>query len=566
MTNAAAELLGGEPLPVDLAEATQFDRNNFSADYSRQLVGEIFPFLDTEHLTSTQVVDMLERLPLAAWNSETIIRGLDVFLVDTYRLVRGETKEAVASSLGKSVKSFERAQKAVLEDLAEAIRVNDLTPLSELSDSEEEREATDEDAQMTGALSLNGAGVTLEDAEALAEDEPEAESPASDSELHDQMADRAGEVREDRADASDLTNDEPAGEIELSDRAEGEIIINHQLEDEVTEDEEPDDTVVDISGLAEFLEDPEVEEFLLVAQRTGAASLDQVVTLIDKLGLDNATQDDFYAFLSAKKIDIVAPTESEEKDASRTEWSGGTTDALQLFLKDAGKVDLLTADQEVALAKRIERGDRRAKSDMIEANLRLVVSIAKRYQGHGLPLLDLVQEGTIGMIRAVEKFDHRLGYKFSTYATWWIRQAVQRALADKGRTIRVPVHIVEREQKMSRAEARLWGSLQREPTLAEIAEEAKLTVAQAKEVRAAARVTVSLEKKIGDDEDTEFGNFVADDQSERPDELAGDSIRAEDVSRLLSNLKTRERDVIEMRFGLNGHEPRTLEDIGRTLG
>src|SRR5581483_1973373 len=315
-------------------------------------VGEIFPFLDTEHLTSTQVVDMLDRLPLAAWNSETIIRGLDVFLVDTYRLVRGETKEAVASSLGKSVKSFERAQKAVLEDLAEAIRVNDLTPLSELSDSEEEREATDEDAQMTGALSLNGAGVTLEDAEALAEDEPEAESPASDSELHDQMADRAGEVREDRADASDLTNDEPAGEIELSDRAEGEIIINHQLEDEVTEDEEPDDTVVDISGLAEFLEDPEVEEFLLVAQRTGAASLDQVVTLIDKLGLDNATQDDFYAFLSAKKIDIVAPTESEEKDASRTEWSGGTTDALQLFLKDAGKVDLLTADQEVALAKR----------------------------------------------------------------------------------------------------------------------------------------------------------------------------------------------------------------------
>ena len=189
-----------------------------------------------------------------------------------------------------------------------------------------------------------------------------------------------------------------------------------------------------------------------------------------------------------------------------------TTDALQLFLREAGRHPLLTAAQEVELAKKIERGDMAAKQRMIQSNLRLVVSIAKNYRNQGLPFLDLIQEGTLGLIRAVEKFDWRRGYKFSTYATWWIRQAVARALADKARTIRMPVHIVERMQKMNRAERTLWMELGREPTLEEIAEEASLPIEQAREVRAAARASASLDQPVGEQEDAVFGDFVAGDE------------------------------------------------------
>ena len=196
-----------------------------------------------------------------------------------------------------------------------------------------------------------------------------------------------------------------------------------------------------------------------------------------------------------------------------------TTDALQLFLREAGRHALLTAAQEVALAKKIERGDELAKQRMIQSNLRLVVSIAKNYRNQGLPFLDLIQEGTLGLIRAVEKFDWRRGYKFSTYATWWIRQAVARALADKARTIRMPVHIVERLQKMNRAERTLWMELGREPTLEEIAEEANLPVHQAREVRAAARASTSLDQPVGDEEDAVFGDFVAGDSPLPEDEV-----------------------------------------------
>jgi RNA polymerase primary sigma factor len=225
----------------------------------------------------------------------------------------------------------------------------------------------------------------------------------------------------------------------------------------------------------------------------------------------------------------------------------------------------LTAAQEVELAKRIERGDMAAKTHMIQSNLRLVVSIAKNYRNQGLPFLDLIQEGTLGLIRAVEKFDWRRGYKFSTYATWWIRQAVARALADKARTIRMPVHIVERLQKMNKAERLLWTQLGREPTLAEIAEEASLPVEQACEVRAAARASTSLDQPVGEQEDAVFGDFVAGDGPSPEDEVEI-TLRSQALIRGLAALSDRERKVIALRYGLADSEPKTLEEIGRTLG
>ena len=242
-----------------------------------------------------------------------------------------------------------------------------------------------------------------------------------------------------------------------------------------------------------------------------------------------------------------------------------TTDALQLFLREAGRHPLLTAAQEVELAKKIERGDELAKQRMIQSNLRLVVSIAKNYRNQGLPFLDLIQEGTLGLIRAVEKFDWRRGYKFSTYATWWIRQAVARALADKARTIRMPVHIVERLQKMNRAERTLWMELGREPTLDEIAEEANLPVHQAKEVRAAARASTSLDQPVGEEEDAVFGDFVAGD-SPLPEEEVEIALRSQALAAALAALSERDRAVVILRYGLDDAEPKTLEEIGRRLG
>src|SRR5215218_6525539 len=210
------------------------------------------------------------------------------------------------------------------------------------------------------------------------------------------------------------------------------------------------------------------------------------------------------------------PAELDEAPATESEMS---TDSLQLFLKDVGKVELLTAAQEVELAKRIERGDHSAKQEMVEANLRLVVSIAKRYRNQGLPFLDLIQEGTIGLVRAAEKFDYRKGFKFSTYATWWIRQAVARALADKARTIRMPVHVVEKLNKIVRTERALRAELGREPNDAEIAEEVELTVEEVDQIRRSAQTPVSLEKPVGDEEESEFGHFITDELAPLPDEL-----------------------------------------------
>jgi RNA polymerase primary sigma factor len=236
-------------------------------------------------------------------------------------------------------------------------------------------------------------------------------------------------------------------------------------------------------------------------------------------------------------------------------------DSLQAFLNDIGKVDLLTAAREVELAKRIERGDHRAKQEMVEANLRLVVSIAKRYRNQGLPFLDLIQEGTIGLARAAEKFDHRKGFKFSTYATWWIRQAVQRALADKARTIRLPVHVVERLDKIVRSERRLRGELCREPTPAEIAGDVDLPLGEVEQIRRSAQTPVSLEKPVGDENDSEFGHFLAD-SAPLPEDVADDQSRSRVLTDSLTTLTLRERRVLELRYGLDGQAPATLEEIG----
>jgi RNA polymerase primary sigma factor len=248
------------------------------------------------------------------------------------------------------------------------------------------------------------------------------------------------------------------------------------------------------------------------------------------------------------------------------ELASATTDALQLFLNEAGRYKLLTAAEEVELAKRIERGDRDAKELMINSNLRLVVSIAKKYQGHGVSLLDLIQEGIIGLIRAVEKFDWRRGFKFSTYATWWIRQAVQRGVANKSRTIRIPVHIVEREQKIARAERELAAKLDRTPTDAEIAKHAKLTPKHIAEVRAAARAVTSLDRPVGEGGDTRFGDLVAGDTAE-PMEEVHLSLAESAVRHAVETLPERERKIVKLRYGMNGDpDPKSLEEIGRQLG
>ena len=272
----------------------------------------------------------------------------------------------------------------------------------------------------------------------------------------------------------------------------------------------------------------------------------------DELSVEAAA--DFYAAVEVSADEVVESVVLEF-----------TADSLQLFLKDVGRVSLLTAAQEVELAKRIESGDHRAKQEMVEANLRLVVSIAKRYRNQGLPFLDLIQEGTIGLVRAAEKFDYRKGFKFSTYATWWIRQAVARALADKARTIRMPVHVVEKLNKIVRAERKLRAELGREPSSVEVGLELELTVDEVEQIRRSAQTPVSLEKPVGDEEESEFGHFLRDDNAPLPEEAAEVALRRESLIKILGTLSERERSVLEMRYGLDGEHPRTLDEVGRTF-
>jgi RNA polymerase primary sigma factor len=301
----------------------------------------------------------------------------------------------------------------------------------------------------------------------------------------------------------------------------------------------------------------------------GCVNLSAFTAVLQELDLGDDEIAGIYEKLDEKGIEVTddcSLPEVEETTYANDEVAAMTSDSLQLFLNEAGRYPLLTAAEEVELAKRVEAGDKAAKDRMVNSNLRLVVSIAKKYQGHGLSLLDLIQEGIIGLIRAVEKFDWRRGFKFSTYATWWIRQAVQRGVANKSRTIRIPVHIVEREQKIARAERELLTELDRQPTDEELAKKTKLLVKHVREVRAAARTVASLDKAVGDESDTSFGDLVAQDSSDVAEEVVV-GLGEDALHRAIDTLPEREKLVITLRYGLDPlRDPMSLEQIGREMG
>jgi len=341
--------------------------------------------------------------------------------------------------------------------------------------------------------------------------------------------------------------------------------------------------------LAQQSEGPfgEVEELrTLVAegQERGFLTFEEIAVCLEEVEVTKEQVQELHAYLVENGVEIVAQdgrpavseagrveaTAQKEPDVPKKVEVDLTVepslDSLRLYLRSIGRVDLLTAQEEVGLARRIERGDMVAKQHMIEANLRLVVSIAKGYLGRGLSFLDLIQEGSLGLIRAVEKFDYRRGYKFSTYATWWIRQAVTRAIADKARTIRIPVHMVEKLNKVVHVERQLVQQLGREPTHEEIARELEWSPRDVKDILRMAQLPVSLEKPIGEEEDSELGDFVHDETAESPFDTAVENLRRQNVRDALDALPEREREVIEMRYGLKGHEARTLEEVGRAFG
>jgi RNA polymerase primary sigma factor len=293
-----------------------------------------------------------------------------------------------------------------------------------------------------------------------------------------------------------------------------------------------------------------------------------VSRLIAEAELDDDEAEALYEELAARDVEVHDDCGHAAPDMTLVngDLTHATTDALQLFMNEMGRYRLLTAEEEVELAKRIERGDKAAKDLMVNSNLRLVVSIAKKWQGHELTLLDLIQEGIVGLIRAVEKFDWRKGYKFSTYATWWIRQAIQRGVANKARTIRVPTHVVQREQKMARVERELRQKLDRQPTDEEIAKAAKLKPAHVRQVREAARTVTSLDRPVGEDNGAALGDLFAG-ESPQPEEELHISLRESALRHALERLPERERAVIELRYGMDGDgEAHSLAEVGRRLG
>ncbi|HET8980626.1 MAG TPA: RNA polymerase sigma factor RpoD [Solirubrobacteraceae bacterium] len=349
------------------------------------------------------------------------------------------------------------------------------------------------------------------------------------------------------------------------------------------------DEIVLLSDETPIVELDELQPLIASGQERGYLTFAEIEACLEEAEVTKEQVQELHAYLDDQGIVVVgadgkpAKSEAESMEASAARRHSESADpearkkvevdltvepsldSLRLYLRAIGKVSLLTAEQEVLLARRIERGDMLAKQQMIEANLRLVVSIAKSYLGRGLTFLDLIQEGSMGLIRAVEKFDYRRGYKFSTYATWWIRQAVTRAIADKGRTIRIPVHMVEKLNKVVHVERQLIQQLGREPTPEEIAAELEVNVREVRDVLRMAQQPVSLEKPVGEEDDSALGDFVEDQTAESPFELASEHLRRENLRRALAALPEREREVIEMRFGLTGERPYTLEEVGRAF-
>ena len=334
------------------------------------------------------------------------------------------------------------------------------------------------------------------------------------------------------------------------------------------------------SGEQPFADQEELRGLIALGRERGYLTFEQIAATLEEVEVTKEQVAGLHAHLVEHGVDVIAEDGVSAYKEQREEATANgqpkkpeldltiepSLDSLRLYLRSIGKVDLLTAAQEVELAKRIERGDMLAKRQMVEANLRLVVSIAKGYLGRGLSFLDLIQEGSLGLIRAVEKFDYRRGYKFSTYATWWIRQAVTRAIADKARTIRIPVHMVEKLNRVAHVERQLVQRLGREPEAAEIADELRWPLGDVREILRVAQLPVSLEKPIGDEDESELGDFVADEAVAEPFEEASEHLQKEGVRKALEALPERERQVIELRYGLSGLEPLTLEEVGRTFG
>jgi len=328
----------------------------------------------------------------------------------------------------------------------------------------------------------------------------------------------------------------------------------------------------------------EIDGLIELGRGRGFVTADDISEVLSELDLTTEQIEYLYTTILDQGIEIADESSSDPEEdlelegkSEESEWRRGggdlnlsvdvpTTDPVRMYLKEIGRVKLLTAQQEVSLAKRIERGDIRAKHELTEANLRLVVSIAKRYHTDGMGFLDLIQEGNLGLIRAVEKFDYRKGHKFSTYATWWIRQAITRAIADKARTIRIPVHMVEKINKLIRVQRQLLQNMGREPLPEEIAKQMSMTEVEIREILRISQTTVSLETPIGEEEDSELGDFIEDEDAVRSFDAVASQLERDGVNGALATLPYRERKVIELRFGLKGEHPRTLEEVAKRFG
>ena len=339
------------------------------------------------------------------------------------------------------------------------------------------------------------------------------------------------------------------------------------------------------AGMKEELTIKEVKEQLLEAgKKTGEITLDEVTEKLSQYEIEPDQFEEFLDLLEAQGIEMDRNSEDEVEEASKTTPKEVVDDSkldlndlsvppgvkindpVRMYLKEIGRVELLTGDEEVALAKRIIEGDEEASKELAEANLRLVVSIAKRYVGRGMLFLDLIQEGNMGLIKAVEKFDHTKGFKFSTYATWWIRQAITRAIADQARTIRIPVHMVETINKLIRVQRQLLQDLGREPSPEEIGEEMELTADRVREILKISQEPVSLETPIGEEDDSHLGDFIEDSEAQSPSDHAAYELLKEQLEDVLDTLTDREENVLRLRFGLDDGRTRTLEEVGRVFG